>query len=220
MKRSRIWLSVAASATLVLAACGGAEACGRWARRWRWPCSTAWPSPRRRPTAPTGNPLSATYATKDGKYLTLTCLQAAKYWPEVVGLIGQPELATDERFADAASITANVAEATALLREAFAQGTADEWRERFADFSGQWTMVQDMLEATVDPQSVANGYVQDCETADGTPFQLAAAPVQFDGQAAAPQRAPEFNEHADDILATLGLDTEAILDLKIRGVVA
>jgi crotonobetainyl-CoA:carnitine CoA-transferase CaiB-like acyl-CoA transferase len=172
------------------------------------------------PNAPTGNPLSATYATKDGKYLTLTCLQAAKYWPEVVGLMGQPELATDERFADAASITANVAEATALLREAFAQGTADEWRERFADFSGQWTMVQDMLEATTDPQSVANGYVQDCETADGTPFQLAAAPVQFDGQAAAPQRAPEFNEHADDILATLGLDTEAILDLKIRGVVA
>jgi crotonobetainyl-CoA:carnitine CoA-transferase CaiB-like acyl-CoA transferase len=172
------------------------------------------------PNAPTGNPLSATYATKDGRYLTLTCLQAAKYWPEVVDLVGQPELATDERFADAASITANVAEATALLREAFAQGTADEWRERFADFSGQWTMVQDMLEATTDPQAVANGYVQDCQTADGTPFQLAAAPVQYDGQAATPRRAPEFNEHGDEILADLGLDMDAILDLKVRGVVA
>jgi crotonobetainyl-CoA:carnitine CoA-transferase CaiB-like acyl-CoA transferase len=172
------------------------------------------------PNAPTGNPLSATYATKDGRYLTLTCLQAAKYWPEVVALIGQPELATDARFADAAAIKDNVAEATALLREAFAQGTADEWRQRFADFSGQWTMVQDMLEATVDPQTVANGYVQDCETAEGTPFQLAAAPVQYDGVAAQPRRAPEFNEHGDDILADLGLDMDAILDLKVRGVVA
>ncbi len=172
------------------------------------------------PNAPTGNPLSATYATSDGRYLTLTCLQAARYWPEVVTLIGQPELATDERFADAAAITQNVAEATQLLREAFARRTADEWRARFADFSGQWTMVQDMLEATTDPQTVANGYVQDCTTADGTPFQLAAAPVQYDGQAAAPKRAPEFNEHGDAILEGLGLDMEAILDLKVRGVVA
>ena len=40
-------------------------------------------------------------------------------------------------------------------------------------------MVQDTLEAAADEQSAANGYVQDCETADGLPFQLAAAPVQF-----------------------------------------
>ena len=172
------------------------------------------------PNAPTGNPLSATYATKDGRYLTLTCLQAARYWPEVVELIGQPDLATDARFADAASITQNVAEATQLLREAFAQGTADEWRERLAGFTGQWTMVQDMLEATTDPQSVANGYVQQCETAEGVPFQLAAAPVQYDGKAAAPRRAPEFNEHGDAILTGLGLDMDAIVDLKVRGVVA
>lgn len=172
------------------------------------------------PNAPTGNPLSATYATKDGKFLTLTCLQAARYWPEVVGLIGQPELATDERFVDAAAITENVAAATDLLRTAFAQRTADEWREALADFSGQWTVVQDMLEATTDPQTVANGYVQECKTADGTSFQLAAAPVQYGGRAAEPKRAPEFNEHGDVILEGLGLDMDAILDLKVRGVVA
>lgn len=172
------------------------------------------------PNAPTGNPLSATYATEDGKYLTLTCLQAAKYWPEVCTLIGRPDLATDERFADAAAITENVAVATDLLRSTFAERTAQEWRAALADFSGQWTMVQDMIEATTDPQTLANGYVQDCKTADGTPFQLAAAPVQYGGQAAAPKRAPEFNEHGDEILAGLGLDMDAIIDLKVRGVVA
>jgi crotonobetainyl-CoA:carnitine CoA-transferase CaiB-like acyl-CoA transferase len=172
------------------------------------------------PHAPTGNPLSATYTTKDGKFLALTCLQAARYWPEICTVVDRPELATDERFADAAAIKQNVAAATDLLRETFAQRTAGEWRDRLADFSGQWAMVQDTLEAAADQQSAANGYVQDCETADGVPFKLAAAPVQYDEQPAAPRRAPGFNEHGDAILAGLGLDMDTILDLKVRGVVA
>ena len=99
-------------------------------------------------------------------------------------------------------------------------GTTSEWRERLADFTGQWTMVQDTLEAAADPQTLANGYVQECKTAEGVPFKLAAAPVQFDEQAAAPERAPEFNEHGDAILEALGLDWDTIVDLKVRGVVA
>jgi crotonobetainyl-CoA:carnitine CoA-transferase CaiB-like acyl-CoA transferase len=172
------------------------------------------------PHRSTGNPLSATYPTKDGKYVAITCLQAGKYWPEMVTLLGRPELATDERFADAAAIRENADAGAGIMREEFASRTADEWRELLAGFSGQWAMAQDTLEASVDPQTVANGYVVDCTTADGTPFQLAGAPVQYDGTQARPRRAPEFNEHGDAILEGLGLDTETILDLKVRGVVA
>ena len=71
-----------------------------------------------------------------------------------------------------------------------------------------------------DPQSVANGYMQQCETAAGVPFQLVAAPVQFDEEPAAPKRAPEFNEHGDAILADLGFDWDTIVDLKMRGITA
>jgi crotonobetainyl-CoA:carnitine CoA-transferase CaiB-like acyl-CoA transferase len=98
--------------------------------------------------------------------------------------------------------------------------TAEEWRGRLAGFSGQWTVVQNTIQAAEDPQTVANGYVADCTTSDGTPFKLAAAPVQYDGVAAQPARAPEFNEHGDDILASLGIDWDTIVDLKVRGVVA
>jgi len=169
---------------------------------------------------PIGNPLVRTYRTKDDRYISFCCLQAAKYWPGISEVIGQPELATDERFADAASLTKNAAAASQLLGAALSDRTAAEWRERLATFSGQWSMVQNTLEAAADPQTVANSYVVDCQTADGTPFKLAAAPVQYDEQAAIPGRAPEFNEHGDAILEGLGLDWDAILDLKARGVVA
>ena len=168
----------------------------------------------------TNNPLVGNYRTKDDKFVSMACLQAAKYWPEACEIVGRPELATDERFADTASITANASIAHDLLAEVFAQHTVAEWREKLEPFSGQWTVVQDTLEAAADRQSVANGYVQDCETADGLTFQLAAAPVQFGQEAAKPKRAPEFNEHGDAILESIGLDMDAIIDLKVKGVVA
>lgn len=167
-----------------------------------------------------GNPLVQNYRTKDERFLSFCCLQAAKYWPGIVEVIGQPQLATDERFADAASLGKNAPAAVQLLAAAFAERTAAEWRERLAGFAGQWTVVQDTLEASLDPQTVANGYVADCQTAAGTPFKLAAAPIQYDERPAIPHRAPEFNEHGDGILGELGFDMDAILDLKARGVVA
>jgi crotonobetainyl-CoA:carnitine CoA-transferase CaiB-like acyl-CoA transferase len=166
------------------------------------------------------NPLVGNYLTKDGRFLSFTCLQAGKYWSPMCEAIGRPDLASNPRFADHESLMANSAEAIAVLSEAFAERTLDEWRVALADFVGQWAAVQDTLEAAADPQSIANGYVQECRTSAGVPFRLAAAPVQFGDEPATPRRAPEFNEHGDAILADLGLDWDTIVDLKVRGVTA
>jgi len=195
---------------------------GLWAMGQALALSLVLDRPWRPPAADAmgANPLSRTYNTSDGRVLWFTCLQAAKYWPPLCEAIGRPELITDPRFADHASLMANNLEAAALLEEVFASATLEQWRERLDSFIGQWAVVQDTLEAAVDPQTLANGYVQDCETASGVPFKLAAAPVQYDGQPATPHRAPELNEHGDEILAELGFDWDAIVDLKVRGVVA
>ena len=166
------------------------------------------------------NPLTRTYQTQDDRVLWFTCLQAGKYWPTLCAAIGRPELATDARFADHASLMTNNIAATELLNEVFASATLEEWRERLASFNGQWAVVQDTIEAASDPQTVANGYVQECVTSAGVPFKLATAPVQFDQEPAIPHRAPELNEHGDAILEELGFDWDAIVDLKVRGVVA
>lgn len=171
-------------------------------------------------TALATNPLSRSYETKDGRSLTFTCLQAGKYWAPLAEVIGRPELAVDERFADHASLLANSRPAIEILDEVFASATLEEWRDRLETFTGQWAVVQDTLEAAADPQTVANGYVQELRNATGTPFRLVSAPVQFDEVPAPPGRAPEFNEHGDQILADLGIDWDTIVDLKVRGVVA
>ena len=108
-----------------------------------------------------------------------------------------------------------------MVNEVVTSRTLEELRELFADFSGQWTPALDTLEIIDDPQVVANGYVQDAVTEDGVPFKLVAVPVQFNGEPAAPGRAPGFNEHGDEILTeNLGMDWDDVIDLKIKGVVA
>jgi crotonobetainyl-CoA:carnitine CoA-transferase CaiB-like acyl-CoA transferase len=166
------------------------------------------------------NPLTANYLTSDGRWIALTCLQAAKYWPSMCEVIGRPQLAEDPRFADHESLTANTPDAIDILRDAFAQYTLAEWRQKLTHFTGQWAIVQNTLEVAADPQSEANGYLQSCETAEGKPFQLVSAPVQFGGAPAVPKRAPEFNEHGDKVLADLGIDWDTIVDLKVRGIIA
>jgi crotonobetainyl-CoA:carnitine CoA-transferase CaiB-like acyl-CoA transferase len=172
------------------------------------------------PDAMGRNPLVANYRTKDSRWITMNCLQAGYYWPPFCEAVGRPEMAVDPRFADHDSLMANSGAATELLRALFAERTVDEWREALEDFVGQWTVVQDTLEAARDPQTIANGYMQPCETAAGVPFELVAVPMQFDEEPAVPGRAPEFNEHGDEILQDLGLDWDEIVDLKVRGIIA
>jgi crotonobetainyl-CoA:carnitine CoA-transferase CaiB-like acyl-CoA transferase len=168
-----------------------------------------------------GNPLMGNFHTADGKQVSLACLQPMRYWPEACELlIGQPELATDERFADYEGMAANSAEGAEILKAAILAQTSDELRPKLEAFSGQWTWVQNTLEVVDDPQAVANGYVSDCANSEGEAFQLVTAPIQYGGVPAQPGRSPDFNEHGDAILEGLGLDMDAIIDLKVKGVVA
>ncbi len=164
------------------------------------------------------NPLVNNYATSDGQWIALTCLQAGKYWAETCEVVGRPELGNDPRF-EGEKLISNSADAIAMLEGAFSEATLDTWLERLETYSGQWAVVQDTLQAAEDPQARANGYIQSAQTAAGLPFRLVAVPVQYDGEAAGTSRAPEFNEHGDAILESLGFDWEQIIDLKVRQVV-
>ncbi|MGH8994715.1 MAG: CaiB/BaiF CoA transferase family protein [Acidimicrobiales bacterium] len=194
---------------------------GMWAMGQSIALSLANSAPWQTPAAGTmrQNPIVRNYRTKDDRTLSFCCLQAGRYWAPLCEAIGQPGLGTDPRFSDHATLLENSVDAQLILEAAFAERTLAEWRDLLEDFIGQWCVVQNTLEAAEDPQSVANGYVQDCTTADGIDFKLVAAPAQFGGEPAVAGRAPEFNEHGDEVLSELGIDWDTIVDLKVRSVV-
>jgi crotonobetainyl-CoA:carnitine CoA-transferase CaiB-like acyl-CoA transferase len=171
------------------------------------------------PRVPETNALAGTYATKDGRWIAIVCLQAFRYWPELCRVVGHPEWILDPRFATAELLQSNSPACAALLDELFASQPLSHWKRVLADFSGVWEVVQDTLEIAKDPQVLANGLLSRVEAGDGSSFQLVANPVQFDELAGGTTRAPEAGEHTEEILLELGFDWDRIAVLRGEGVV-
>jgi crotonobetainyl-CoA:carnitine CoA-transferase CaiB-like acyl-CoA transferase len=198
---------------------------GLWAMSPAVALSLQTNSPWRAPSGSGGgggpsNPLVGVYRTEDGRFIAMSCLQGFYYWPSACQVVGREDLIADERFTSHELLAANAGVAREILTSVFASAPLAEWRERLASFDGQWSIAQDSLEVVEDPQVVANSYLGETINAAGIPFNLVTVPVQFGGVAASPHRAPEFNEHCDEILASIDVGPEDVLELKIEGVVA
>jgi len=166
------------------------------------------------------NPLTGLYKTADERFVSLVMLQGFHYWPDFCRHIDRPDLIDDPRFNSVENLAENAGQAGDILRAEFAKHTLAQWTQKFQTLKGQWAPVQNSLEVTQDAQVLANGYIQGATTSNGTPFDLVATPVQFDEIPASTSRAPEFNEHCDDIMLEAGIDMDRIIELKIAGVLA
>lgn len=165
------------------------------------------------------NPLVGICKTSDDRWISLVMLQGYRYWADFVQHLGKPELASDPRFDSAEKLSENAAAAREIINEVIASATLAEWTERFATLEGQWAPVQNTLELAADKQVAANGYIVRTATQEGVEFDLVASPVQFDRKPTQTNRAPEFNEHGDELLAELGYDMDRIMELKVAGAV-
>ncbi len=167
----------------------------------------------------TPNPIVGMYKTSDGRFLSLVMLESDRYWGDLVGLLGAPELEHDPRFIDAQARRENAAACVGILDDLFAKKTFEEWKTILEAAKGVWAPVQNAAELLVDPQAIANGYVREVEAKSGTMFKMIASPIQFDETPPDLTRGPDHGEHTDEVLGELGLDMDELLELKIKGAI-
>jgi len=165
------------------------------------------------------NVLVGAYRTADGRFVSLCMLQADKYWPRFCEVAGRPDLAEDPRFATSAARRENIDVAWAEVTALFASKPLAEWTEILAQQDGQWDVVKDVGEMKDDPQAQANGYLKQVDYGDGTTIPMIGLPMLYDGEAMTSSRSPELGADSDAVLAGLGYDEDAIIDLKVQGVV-
>jgi crotonobetainyl-CoA:carnitine CoA-transferase CaiB-like acyl-CoA transferase len=172
--------------------------------------------PARREICPT--PLFNSYCTGDGHWFFLVCVEASRHLPKVLQAIGRIDLLADERFQNGRQISQNRREFIALLDEAFASKSLDEWIEVFNEHDVWWAPVQTPADVVADPQARAIGaWVTVDQGTAGGEVEAVYSPIRYDGLSRTHvQGAPKLGEQTREILRELGYGDKTIEEIVAR----
>jgi formyl-CoA transferase len=149
-------------------------------------------SPHRRP-----------YATRDG-YICMLAISDDQ-WRRVFTVIGRPELARDERFAELKARTRNINELYAILAEEMKRKTTAEWQKLLDAADLPNGAVNELSAMAEDPYLDATGFFQHYEHPSEGAMVTTAIPVQF-GETPGSIRLtpPSLGEHTQSVLQEIG----------------
>ena len=165
------------------------------------------------------NPLVNSYPTADGRWIVLCMLQADRYWPGLCQAIGRDDLVDDPRFESDAARAQNMESCVQELDRTFCSQPLSVWRERLKEQEGQWDVATKVSEVLDDPQVKANLLVQRVDYGDGHELHLVPSPIQFDRVPPRARPAPAYGANTDEVLQSLGWDSEAVIEARIEGAV-
>jgi crotonobetainyl-CoA:carnitine CoA-transferase CaiB-like acyl-CoA transferase len=142
------------------------------------------------------------FRTRDG-WITLGASKE-KFWRALCGIIGQPALADDPRFASNAQRVKNNAVLVPLLQEYLATQDSAHWLTQFEAAGIPAEPVLSYDEALRHPQVEARGVLTEYEDPERGTQRALAPPVRLsDTPARIRRRAPDLDEHGDEIRAWL-----------------
>ena len=168
------------------------------------------------------NPLVRNYLTKDGRCSRCAACRPATTGPSCAASIGRPGVGTDPRFADHAALLEQQPRGAGRDPEAaFAERTVAEWRERLADFTGQWSRRAGHTGVRGRPAERRQRLLAGRQDRGGRAVpdgRRTGAVRRGAGRRLAGRRSSTST--ATPSSRKLGIDWDTIVDLKVRGVVA
>ena len=179
------------------------------------------PPPRTKPQ----NPLMNTYCAGDGKWFWLVGAESERHWPGIVEALGDPALASDERFATPRERRRNAQALVAAIDALTARHTRDEWTAIFRRRDVWWAPINSVDDLLLDAQVLASGAFVNVPVPEGqaapASFNGVATPVDFGATAAGPAGPPPaIGADADVLLAGLGVTAAELARLRSAGVLA
>jgi crotonobetainyl-CoA:carnitine CoA-transferase CaiB-like acyl-CoA transferase len=174
----------------------------------------------------TGTPerpgLSASFNDRDGRPLVFQ-LNGARKWREAMAALGFYERLDQAGFGDLGVAIASDEKRAILLRlldDLFATGARDDWVARLRGADIVAAPINTLLEASNDPDVLANGYVTEVEyPTHGKKLKVHGSPWHFSETPAKVGRAPGLGEHNESVLVELGYNAAQIKDFKDKRII-
>ena len=174
----------------------------------------------------TGTPqnpgLSASFNDQDAKPLVFQ-LNGLRKWREAMAALGFYETLQQAGFGDLGVAIASDEKRAILLHlldDLFATGTRDDWVARLRGADIVSAPINTLLEASNDPDVLANGYVTEVEyPTHGKRLKVHGSPWHFSETPPKVGRAPTLGEHNESVLSELGYSAVQIKDFKDRKII-
>ena len=174
----------------------------------------------------TGTPqrpgLSASFNDRDGKPLVFQ-LNGARKWRDAMTALGFHEALEKAGFGDLGVIVSSEEKRAALLRmldELFATGSREDWVAKLRDADIVSAPINTLLEASNDPDVLANGYVAEVDYPEyGKRLKVHGSPWNFSETPAQIGVAPKLGAHNDELLARLGYTPVQIDNFRERKII-
>ena len=166
---------------------------------------------------PTSMPTSV-YPTADG-HINIG-VSGQRIWERFCAAIGRNDWFRDPRFATGRKRSDNRAALNALISEVTRTDTSDRWIALFNEAGVPAGRINDIRQMFDEPQFAHLEIAQPVETRPFGDTRMVRQPMRLSrtpSRIAAP--APEPGEHAEEILASIGIGAEDIAGLRERGVI-
>ena len=165
--------------------------------------------------------ISASFDDRDGKPLVFQ-LTGPDNWKDAMTALGFHERLAAAGFEDLGVIIDDDArriELLALLDTLFATGTRADWVAKLRGADIVSAPINTLLEASNDPDVIANGYVTHVDHPKHGKLKVHGSPWHFSETPAKPGIAPELGEHNDAVLTGLGYSASELADLRARKII-
>jgi crotonobetainyl-CoA:carnitine CoA-transferase CaiB-like acyl-CoA transferase len=166
--------------------------------------------------------ISASFNDRDGKPLVFQ-LTGARKWRDAMTALGFYQALEEAGFGDLGVIISSDEQRASLLRmldELFATGARDDWVARLRGADIVAAPINTLLEASNDPDVLANGYVTEIDyPKHGKRLKVHGSPWHFSETPAQIGIAPELGGHNEEALAALGYSPAQIQDLRERKII-
>ena len=165
--------------------------------------------------------ISASFDDRDGKPLVFQ-LTGPDNWKDAMTALGFHERLAAAGFEDLGVIIDDDArriELLALLDTLFATGTRADWVAKLRGADIVSAPINTLLEASNDPDVIANGYVTNVDHPKHGKLKVHGSPWHFSETPAKPGIAPELGEHNDAVLTGLGYSASELADLRARKII-
>jgi crotonobetainyl-CoA:carnitine CoA-transferase CaiB-like acyl-CoA transferase len=165
--------------------------------------------------------MSASFNDCNGKPFVFQL--ARDQWKEAMTVLGFYEQVAAAGFGHlgvAMESEAKREEMLSLLGRLFATGSRDEWVAKLRGGDIVSAPINTMLEAAVDEDVMANGYVADVDyPKHGRRLKVHGTPWQFSETPARIGIAPELGEHNEEVLKRIGYGTADIIQLREQNII-